>query len=308
MQSLSSLLATPQVAQLPSIDGVSAAALFRIIEAEHPTLRLDEIDTHDLGSHGMLRGVLNSGHHRGGRMRELDEASGASRAIGSSPLLRRWRLAMIAWIRCRFSTGRLSCICGEPTVSAKSDALMKLLKVVGNHLRGWARSTRLERDPKMPELNNRTADNWRPLVAIAVSCGGDWGVRAREAAISMSGQHADEDLGVTLLNDIQVIFNGAGVDRISSADLVAALIDLNDGPWSEWRGRNNNQQPRPISPTQLTQLLRSFRIQPRSMWRGPRSKGTSAKGYLRRQFEEAWRSYCSSKGDAAPRVLRMLKR
>jgi hypothetical protein len=46
-------------------DGVTAAALFRLIETMRPTLLLDEIDTHSLAS-GNLRGVLNSGHRRGG--------------------------------------------------------------------------------------------------------------------------------------------------------------------------------------------------------------------------------------------------
>jgi len=126
----------------------------------------------------------------------------------------------------------------------------------------------------------------------------------------MSGQHADEDLAVILLHDIRAVFSRADVDRISSRNLVADLIDLEDAPWSEYRGRQSNQQPRPLSQTQLAQLLRFFAIRPGSMWRGPRPQGgKSAKGYYRDQFEQAWRSYCSPhSGQSAPSVLRMLKR
>ena len=124
----------------------------------------------------------------------------------------------------------------------------------------------------------------------------------------MSGQHADEDFGVMLLQDIRNAFARLGGDHVSSRDLVAALIDLDDAPWSEWRGLHSNQQPRPLSQAQLAQLLWPFGIRPRSMWRGQRPLGRSAKGYYRSQFEAAWQSYCSpASGRPAPSVLEMLK-
>ena len=47
-------------------------------------------------------------------------------------------------------------------------------------------------DPDVPAaLNNRQADNWRPLLAIADTAGGDWPRRARDAALGLSA--ADED-------------------------------------------------------------------------------------------------------------------
>ena len=44
---------------------VSAAALFRVVEGYRPTLLVDEADTFLAGADD-LRGVLNSGHRRGG--------------------------------------------------------------------------------------------------------------------------------------------------------------------------------------------------------------------------------------------------
>jgi hypothetical protein len=49
-------------------DDVSAATLFHLIDAERPTLALDEVNTYNLGSQDRLRVVLNSGHRRGGRV------------------------------------------------------------------------------------------------------------------------------------------------------------------------------------------------------------------------------------------------
>ena len=68
------------------------------------------------------------------------------------------------------------------------------------------------------QLRDRSADNWRPLIAIADAFGADW------AALSWSFQHQDEDAAVVLLRDIRDIFKGLGVDRLSSKAMVAARI------------------------------------------------------------------------------------
>ena len=44
----------------------TAAAIFRIVEMQQPTLLIDEADTF-LSENGELRGILNSGHRQGGR-------------------------------------------------------------------------------------------------------------------------------------------------------------------------------------------------------------------------------------------------
>src|SRR5262249_37217060 len=56
---------------------VTAAAIFRVIEAHRPTLLVDEADTF-LRDNDELRGVLNSGHRKGGAvLRRHDPATGA---------------------------------------------------------------------------------------------------------------------------------------------------------------------------------------------------------------------------------------
>ena len=53
--------------------------------------------------------------------------------------------------------------------------------------------------PSVPdELNDRPADNWDPLLAIADLAGGDWPARARKAAIELSrdADAASETVGV----------------------------------------------------------------------------------------------------------------
>jgi hypothetical protein len=147
----------------------------------------------------------------------------------------------------------------------------------------------------MPEgLRNRPADNWRILLSIADACGPAWGELAREAAVALSkGQ--DEDFGVMLLSDIRDVFDRRPtVDRLASAVLVADLIEMPHALWSEWRGPRDDQTPRKLSQGEMARMLSPFGIRPKTVWAPRRgTRGRSAKGYHRRQFEAAWASYCN---------------
>lgn len=151
----------------------------------------------------------------------------------------------------------------------------------------------------MPKkLRNRAADNWRALFAIADACGGGWGRRARDAAVTLARGYFEEDPGVTLLRDIRQVFElKPETDRIVSAALVAALLDLEGAPWAEWRGLRDDQQPRKLSQGELAKLLAPFRIWPRSIWLGQRTVASkSRKGYVKADFGPAWAAYCGAGG------------
>jgi hypothetical protein len=51
-----------------------------------------------------------------------------------------------------------------------------VIDYIYGRLRSWAREVTLDADPVLPpQLRNRQADNWRPLIAIADSFGPEWG-------------------------------------------------------------------------------------------------------------------------------------
>jgi hypothetical protein len=138
-------------------------------------------------------------------------------------------------------------------------------------------------DPKIPDaLNDRAADNWRPLLAIADLAGGDWPKRARESACILSGDGQDTSAAnVELLADIRKAFGDHAVIR--SADLVAALVAEVERPWAEYnRGK-------PISQRQLAKLLGAFGIISNTVHPLGLPQG---KGYRRADFEETWEAYC----------------
>jgi putative DNA primase/helicase len=134
-------------------------------------------------------------------------------------------------------------------------------------------------DPVVPdELQNRPADNWRDLLAIADAVGGEWPDRARNAALGMSGNKKDEDAGIALLRDIKKIFEETGQDWIGAEALVQQLINLPETPWAEWRWGE-----KPITSRGIAKMLGSFDIHSDEKHRPRR--------YRSRDFTVAWSAY-----------------
>ena len=89
--------------------------------------------------------------------------------------------------------------------------------------------------PHMPDtFDNRRADNWRLLFAIADLAGGEWGDKARAAASNIERASDTSSIGVRLLAHIKRIFDELGCDVILSAVLVAKLKEDTEQPWAEW--------------------------------------------------------------------------
>jgi len=88
-----------------------------------------------------------------------------------------------------------------------------------------------EAEPEMP-VEDRAADAWEPLFAIANAAGSDWPHKARLActALEVAEDDSDTELGTLLLSDIRAIFAAYG-PFISSADMVSKLRAREESPW-----------------------------------------------------------------------------
>jgi hypothetical protein len=289
-------------------DGISPAAVYWLADQDRCALLVDEGDNLGLAHRGDLRAVFNAGHRKGGcilrviggRVKTFRvDVPMAIAGIGTLPLPLLHRSIVISMQRSD----------GTRELRRLDDGDTSNLDIIYGRVLAWAKSDPLlNMDPELPaELRNRVADNWRSLIAVADTFGPHWAMRARDAAINFARSHHEEDVTVMLLRDIRDIFCGRAIDRITSADLVAALHDLEDGVWQEYRGPNDNQQPRKLSQAELAGLLRRFDIRPRTVWPQRRTAGTkSAKGYFRHQFARAWASYCDDGPAAQPRDFRRL--
>jgi putative DNA primase/helicase len=136
-------------------------------------------------------------------------------------------------------------------------------------------------DPSVPAtLHNRSADNWRPLLALADAADGDWPERAR--AIAAQTVDSDQAKRVGLLADIRDVFEARGIDRIKSADLAAALVAIEGHSWAE-HGRSG----KPLSANGLARMLGSDNISPSTV----RFGSDTAKGYELEQFADVFARY-----------------
>jgi hypothetical protein len=137
--------------------------------------------------------------------------------------------------------------------------------------------------PAIPEsLNDRAADIWEPLLAIADCAGGDWPQLAREAGVALSSDTRENNPIGSLLLDIFLLFAMSGQDRLPTRALIDALnTQFTERPWMETRkGQRSTEM-------WLSEQLRPFGISPRTL----RNQNTLAKGYVREDFDEAFRRY-----------------
>ena len=296
-----------RLVRLPLLtSGIKPAALLRIIEMHAPTLLLDEMDVamkQDREMAEALRGLINSGFNRSGARYIMNVPTPDG---GFEPRqFSTWAPQLLSGIGDLPDTVRDRSIEIEMKRKLKSEKVRRLRRNDGNDLHELQRrATRWAGDnmeklhlcrPEMPqELSDRAADAWEPLFAIAGLAGGEWPERARTAAPALSGDSVIEDgnFETMLLADIRVIsasdtraitLNDEG-KRITSANLVSALVEMADRPWSDYR------KGKPITQNGLSRLLKDFGIRPGSIRIGHTPEDTK-KGYLLDQFEDAFARY-----------------
>jgi hypothetical protein len=270
----------------------SAAALIRKVDAEAPTLLLDESDTAFGGEKEYaetLRGVLNTGFRRSGRatlcvgqganltFRDFSTFSPKSIAgIGELPGTVGDRAIPIELKRKHDA---------EPVDRFRERDARREAQPMAEKLAGWANSAvpalRLARPALPAALHDRAQDIWEPLLAIADEAGGAWPTKARRAAVKLMGQAAEDDVALDLLTDIRGAF-GDDATFLSSTTLAQKLVALDDRPWATW------SKGKPITTHKVARLLKPFGVV-------PMSNGGTARGYFKDRFGDAWARYLDSK-------------
>jgi len=260
---------------------VSPAGLFRAIHQGSPTLLVDELDSF-FRDDNALRNVLNSGHSRAGAF-----------VLRASGVFSTWAPKVVALIGKLPDTLMDRSIVVPLKRRGPGESIKPFRMDRAGHLEPlqygaqcWAAASfeRLQAaDPEMPPgLHDRAADNWRPLLAIADSAGGDWPERARSAAVLLSSDHGEDESAATmLLADIKALFQESGSERMWSSELAISLAQREDRPWGEWKGN------RPITPAQVAVLLKPFGIRPEAIRIGSKT----GKGYRLDVFADAFSRY-----------------
>jgi hypothetical protein len=273
--------------------GMTAAALVRTIETKNPTLFLDEMDAQlggDKEYAEIVRGILNEGFRRGGVFHKC---------VGKDFTLRTFN---VYCPKCFAGIGQL-----PDTVASRSIVIEMRRKLMGEivepfrqkavklaaapikaALEQWGTTAipileEMEPAP-IDGIGDRQNDITEPLLCIAQLAGKAYLGKLR-SALRMAFHRAgaeDASNGAALLTDLRLIFDERSADAVPSKILAESLREIEGRPWAEWsRGKG-------MTANNLARLLKSFQIFPQTI----RIGSETAKGYRRRDLEDAWSRYC----------------
>lgn len=293
----------------------STAALFRRIGSAHrnnqlpPTILFDETDALFSGSRPsetteQLRGLMNAGYKRGATV-DRCEGDSVNMQVVEWPVFSPLALAgltghlpdtiktraIIIEMRKRTNSEKVS--------SYRSRDVENEVQPIVGALKAWASNpdnSLAGRYPTMPKgVEDRAAEVWETLLAIADQAGDEWATKAREAckAFVFATTTDTPPISIELLDDIRTVM-GHGEDTsftkrdaIKTEDLRNLLFDLEGSPWGEYSGDKG------ITARQLAQLLRPYEIRPVAFRNGLET----GKGYIIARNEkqaglfDAWSRY-----------------
>jgi hypothetical protein len=189
---------------------------------------------------------------------------------------------------------------------------------LGQRLAQWADTCREQVKqgwPQMPDgVDDRNADKWEALLAVADLAGGHWPATARVAAVAdvADSMRDTGSIGVLLLRDMkalfdklpdtetETLFHKPDKGHLMSACVTKDLKEIEESPWA-----TISRDGGPITARGLARRLGKYGIHSTDI-RG--SDGKNQKGYYRADFLDAWNRYLprsgseSCRGSLIPRV------
>ena len=266
---------------------ISPAALVRSIGKDPPVLLLDEADTvfgpKAADSHEDLRGILNAGHSRNRPYIRWDVAT---RSTENCPTFAMAALAGIGALPDTI-TDRAVVVAmrrrapGETVARYRDRRDGGPLRDLGARLGAWVRAHLDElrdAEPDMP-VEDRAADTWEPLIALADLAGGDWPARARKAAAALTADDdTDTSLGARLLADLRDVFGDA--EAMHTETIRDALHKISEAPWADYFGH-------PLNARDMARLLKPYKVASVDV----KIDGTNRKGYRREHLHDPWTRY-----------------
>ncbi len=193
------------------LSNVTASVLFRQSDRHKPTWLIDEADSF-LSNSEPLRNAVNAGFCRKGAVyacTNKEDHSGevfsvwAPKAIAAIKELQGTIMdrSIVLTMNKKLAT--------EKVERLRLDRLSKYQYIPRQCLR-WVQdnfNTLKAADPEIAEnIDDRVADKWRALLAIADTAGREWSERARQSLALLSSMVPKEDTSVMLLADMQQIF------------------------------------------------------------------------------------------------------
>jgi hypothetical protein len=284
----------------------SEAVIYRKIAQSCPTLLLDEVDTifsggKDENKEG-LRALLNAGFTRSAT---VPRCVGPQHEIKDFPVFCAKVIAGIGRLPDTVADRSVPIILARKTREQNVERFRTrdaagFAEGIRAALAAWAgdettiTNLRAAR-PMLPDfLGDRQADICEPLLAIADAAGGEWPERARTALAELfAGGEGDADsLGTKLLDAMRHAFTEAGTDRLSTDQILDALLLCEDAPWVSWWEHDIKNGNRRGPASKLARMLKPFGIVSGSI-RLP--DGSTPKGYKAESCADAFDRYLPAK-------------
>jgi Protein of unknown function (DUF3631) len=276
---------------LPTVN-TSTAALYRSIDSnEPPTILLDEADAvfgtkRQAEAHEDLRSLLNAGHSHGWPIRRC---VGPNQEVKEFPTFAMAAIAGIGelpdTITDRAVNIRMRRRAPHETVQPfRTTRDARPLRELRDRLHRWVRAhlaALREALPAMP-VEDRAADTWESLIAVADLAGRDWPDRARTACTTLvrAAVEAETDTSdsLRLLADLRTIFGQA--TKLYTSTILDRLRGIEDSPWADLTSRR------------LSTMLGAYGIGPKSVREtGDDGAGPSLRGYELAHLADAFTRY-----------------
>src|SRR5262245_51822986 len=200
---------------------MSTSALFRSMACEDglPTILFDEIDTvfgPKAKENEEIRGLLNAGHRRGQKAYR-SVIRGNSVGVEAIEAFSALAVAGLGWLPDTILLRSVIVRMRRRAPGERVEPFRYRLHeskgfAVRDQIARWAATVGDIKWPELPKgIEDRDADVWESLIAIADMVGGDWPAHARAAAIALVAESKERDpsLGVRLLADLKEIFGDA---------------------------------------------------------------------------------------------------
>jgi Protein of unknown function (DUF3631) len=296
----------------------TVAAIFRMIAEEPLTLLFDEVDAifnpKNGGNYEDLRALLNAGYKQGATI---------ARCVGDAKQMKVQRFDVFAPVALAGLAGKM-----PATITTRAVTVHMRRRAPGEKVQpfrerdaeyeaepireqlatwiGFVATDLADARPEMPKgVEDRPAEVWEALLAVADAAGGEWPARAREACryFVLNADPGELSLGVRLLRDVRKVFrpeptedepNPVQHGHMATAALVEALVNLDESPWADLYGK-------PLTALRLAKEMERYGVRPIQFRDGEKQRGYVTWGTDKPEqtgLADAWTRYLHSGGTA----------
>jgi hypothetical protein len=272
----------------------TAAAIFRrLTYRPRTTYLLDEAENQPILTDPVMRAVIDAGYEGGGSIDRVDGEFPVFFACAYA--IRGSEFDVPMAIRSRSINVLPPKAVPKKRFDERDPACVAEFAAAKDFVVAWAASASLNPDPDMPAAlarDSRTADNCRPLLAVADTFGPQVGEAARLALIELCAGFRNLGSAHRALRACKLACDAMGeIDRVDIKNLTEAVIEEDDY-FVDWRGANDKGLPHKLTPPELSRLLKRFGLRSRPMWPIPRKKDSkSFRGYDVAKIYEAARKH-----------------